>query len=137
MSKPHSISVRSARASWAAKEYVNYRVSASLTKQEIKAVREAFTRSLSADFKNYAIGETLNDRKLYGDGVRNALPLDSHTYQTHHIIPRMLGGNNDFSNLTLVHPRLHKAIHKYIRDQDSRNGLYLIPVYAGLIWGPR
>ena len=37
--------------------------------------------------------------------------------QIHHVLPISLGGGNDWSNLVLICPVLHDAVHEFIDEQ--------------------
>ncbi len=71
-------------------------------------------RRLRHAFKDYAIEDWCQrlaptDRQK----ARHALMI----LEVHHIVPRFLGGGNDFPNLALVEPTTHKLIHQ---DIDSK-----------------
>ncbi|MGE0190255.1 MAG: HNH endonuclease signature motif containing protein [Steroidobacteraceae bacterium] len=63
-------------------------------------------------------------------------------FEIHHIVPISFGGSNiPEENLALVHPKLHKRIHRFIEfqgefDFDSKS-IVRIPVFTGLVWGLR
>ncbi len=71
-------------------------------------------RRLRHAFKEYAI-EDWCQRLAPADRqkARNALMI----LEVHHIVPRFLGGGNDFPNLALVEPNTHKLVHQ---DIDSK-----------------
>lgn len=42
---------------------------------------------------------------------------------THHMKPRSLGGNNDYSNLRLLHTECHRELHAKLSRQDMYNSM--------------
>jgi hypothetical protein len=52
------------------------------------------------------------------------VPLDENCQERHHIIPRSLGGTNDFDNLVIVTAREHYILHmllpKFITDKKDK-----------------
>ncbi len=69
------------------------------------------------------------------------IPSDIKRYQAHHILPISLGGTNSFSNLALVHPRLHVYCHCHITKsvlklKTGETRVIDIPFMPALIWIP-
>ena len=111
-----------------------------LPPEQAKKIKGAFTKALSAEFKSHALRATINEHMLSGDTESDCLPHEIFKFQTHHIKPVSLGGDNSFNNMAWVHPVLHQWIHRHIDEEirglnvgDSRS-IYL-PIKAGLIWG--
>lgn len=93
-----------------------------MPKGEVDRLRRQFNKSIRGVFKQTA---NANFRR----------------YPAHHIIPLKLGGNNEATNLALVQPMLHDAIHAYmdkqILDMNPRVGSrfnVVIPMKLGTLW---
>jgi hypothetical protein len=60
------------------------------------------------------------------------LPIaDVSAVEIHHIIPTQVGGNDDWSNLCLVFPWAHTALHARHRGDYSRASLNDVP-FSGI-----
>ena len=93
-----------------------------MPKSEVDRLRRQFNKSIRCAFKQSA---NANFRR----------------YPAHHIIPLKLGGNNEATNLALVQPMLHDAIHAYMDKQilamNPRVGNsfnLIIPMKLGTLW---
>lgn len=109
-------------------------------KREAEKIRRKFSK-ISADFKAYALDITLNDPSHERFPGLDYLPDKLDLYQTHHILPVSLRGDNSFDNLVLVDPELHKWIHAHIhrecRDLGPRSKRQIrLPYKPDLIWAP-
>ena len=93
---------------------------------------------LRQDFKHYAIEDWCQrvdgkDRKL----VREAFRI----LEVHHVLPRYLGGTNEYPNLALVEPKLHRLIHQDIGQQTrsmkpgETHDILLPALPLQLVWG--
>jgi 5-methylcytosine-specific restriction endonuclease McrA len=98
-------------------------------KRAADVTRDQLKGALKRDFRTAAILAT------------TPVPLDVDDYEVHHIVPVSLGGTNDYDNLALVYPFVHRQLHKYLSAQtvgmekgDSRN--LIVPYYQGKVWGP-
>ena len=112
-----------------------------LCRKQSDLVREAFTKQYSREFKDYAIREHIKDHQPENND-HNCLPVDLHTYQTHHILPVSLGGTNDFDNLSLVERQMHAYIHEILSSQTKgmlagTTRKILIPYQTSHIWSPQ
>lgn len=90
-------------------------------------------------------GEVDKLRRQFNKSIRGAFKATANDnfrrYPAHHIIPLKLGGNNEATNLALVQPILHDAIHEYLdyrinlikpRVGDKFN--LIIPMKLGSLW---
>lgn len=66
----------------------------------IRAKRREFNEAKRDEFRRYYTG---HDKP--------------HGIEIHHILPVALGGGNEWQNLCLIDPELHKAVHEYIDEQ--------------------
>jgi hypothetical protein len=102
-----------------------------------KEKRSEFKGKLKREFTALAIDEicgSIRNRKMRVAAIAQVLK-----FECHHIIPLSLGGTNDFTNVALVAPALHKDIHEYIEAQGRlKAGQQLalrIPIFRGKVWG--
>lgn len=107
----------------------------------VRTPKDKKHRSTTAAEKRELMALAVNEICEWHDGpeVRRALYSDFKLdYQVHHIVPRELGGGNDFNNLALVRGPFHKLIHKYIDRQHrmkfGETGELLIPRLPGKVW---
>ena len=61
-------------------------------------------------------------------------------FEVHHALPRMLGGKDDYSNLTLCDPVFHKKLHEIIDAQivglkTGEERLIYLPACPSKVWG--
>jgi hypothetical protein len=89
-----------------------------------------FNDKISREFRHYARNFLTRHEK---EQVCN--------FEVHHIMPVRFGGTNDYDNLALVNPDLHKLLHVIIDSQ--LNGLRHISEYRNIrlpymqskVWG--
>ncbi|WP_145949594.1 group II intron reverse transcriptase/maturase [Paenibacillus sp. Y412MC10] len=80
----------------------------------LKQVREAFNPDMSIEFNDNRISKFVAQQgKCFVTGE----PLHAGDFDCHHILPRHLGGGDNYQNLTILSRLVHKLVH--LKDSDK------------------